>query len=171
MIKYLGFTIIVPLAASQTLHAQTKEPPGVPYFKIEGDADKVAPAFNWWFELNPQPEYDRWWHEIAACEKLPLPDTYKKVRWFAINAKVFAPPNEKGDTTEILPTAVAYTWRWGPELWLTLPLLHLEWLVKHEMLHLLMFWAGELPGHPPERFEICGLRIFYDPGMRVVYTR
>jgi hypothetical protein len=115
MIKYLGFTIIVPLAASQTLHAQTKEPPGVPYFKIEGDADKVAPAFNWWFELNPQPEYDRWWHEIAACEKLPLPDTYKKVRWFAINAKVFAPPNEKGDTTEILPTAVAYTWRWGPE--------------------------------------------------------
>jgi hypothetical protein len=38
------------------------------------------------------------------------------------------------------------------------------------MLHQLMKWAGEQAGHPPERFEKCGLHIFFDPGRRVVYT-
>jgi hypothetical protein len=160
--------MICPLA----LAAQQKAPPGMPYVKIEGDADKAAPAFNWWFELNPPPQYDRWWHEIAACENLPLPADYKKVRWFAVNAKAFHPAKEPDDTTAAeTPEAVGYLWHWTPEIWLALPLRNLEWMVKHEMLHVLMMWAGEEPGHPPERFEVCGLHTFYDPGWRVVTTR
>jgi hypothetical protein len=164
VIMCIGFLIAIPLVA------QTREPPAMPYFKLDGDADKLAPAFNWWFELNPPPVYDRWWHEVADCERLPLPPDYKKVRFFAVNAKYFAPANEPGDTTDIATTAVGYNWQAGPEIWLVLPVRMLEWLVKHEMLHQLMKWAGEQAGHPPERFEKCGLHIFFDPGRRVVYT-
>lgn len=102
------------------------------------------------------PMYDRWWHEVAACEGLALPDVYQLVRYVQINYAYFdlpaddpAPPG-----SGILGHSFVAEW----QMFVAIPYRYDEEVVKHEMTHFLLYWARiAYGGHPRQYFSgRCG---------------
>ncbi|MDP9202351.1 MAG: hypothetical protein M3P26_10540 [Gemmatimonadota bacterium] len=149
----LGFGIL--LAAPAAAGAQTR------HFTVPDSLHKLEAALPWGSQYLADAKYDRWWHEIAECERLPLPSVYATVRFFQINAIHFYDADRP---TFVLfagelrvQWAVAMSFLWTGEIWVGLPYINEEVVIKHEMVHFLMYWAGEPGGHPPARFETCGV--------------
>jgi hypothetical protein len=107
-------------------------------------------------EYRQPPVYATWWREIAACEELPVPNSAQQasVQFFVVASNYFA--LDRPGTMAML----AGTYIDEPSVYMGLPYVWEEGVVKHEMLHLLLHWAKlERPGddHPPEYFETCGI--------------
>lgn len=109
-------------------------------------------------DFSPPPIYDQWWKEIATCENLPLPVALTKtVKWVILNAHTFRLGLQYermyGFTdTEHTTIYLAMASQLEPEV------------VKHEMAHMLDYFAGNDEGedyHPPDIFENCGLHRFH----------
>jgi hypothetical protein len=104
-------------------------------------------------EYPSPPVYEQWWREIATCERLPLPPRHVLVRFFAVNGREFVILNDPFTSPWESPRwAIGYADPWEDEIYLAFPYLLEEMIVKHEMLHQLMKWAGEEPGHPESRY-------------------
>lgn len=116
--------------------------------------------------INKNPTYDRWWHEIAKCTGLPLPDKYKDVRFYFINQDRFRPWNMKPKPAFV--DGVAYLE--AAEIYLGINHALDESIVKHEQAHVLIYWAGKdsVGDHPLEYYPDvntadakCGVTRYY----------
>lgn len=105
--------------------------------------------------------YDRWWHEVADCEGVPLPDIYQLVRYVLINYAYFdlpaddpAPPG-----SGILGHSFVAEW----QMFIAIPYRYDPEVVKHEMMHFLLYWARRANGgHPAMYFNgRCGFFASY----------
>jgi hypothetical protein len=117
-------------------------------FQRMGAVDSL-PAY---WEYGQPKIYAQWWTEIAKCEDLPLPDSRKDVRFFEVNGKVFMPAG-------FMFWLDGATYPASNEIYLTSLYVLDEAVVKHEMLHWLLWDAGfRLKSfHPIEMFETCGI--------------
>lgn len=121
--KYLFIGLLV---SSGVLQAQDHRPAlGV----LAGIAEYKAPA-----------EYAKWWVEIAECEKVPLPpDKIASTQFFAVNAFSFVISN---DTAEIKIPAMGRTSNPANQIFVGFYHIWDVAVIKHEMLHLLLYWDG-----------------------------
>lgn len=108
-------------------------------------------------EYPEPPEYERWWHEIADCEGLPLPPEHLNVRYFAVNGREFVIPDIYYWVRGLANWAIGYSLPEKGEMYLAFPYLDEEYLFKHEAVHFLQFWAGEQAGHPVSRIGVDGI--------------
>jgi hypothetical protein len=120
-------------------------------------------------EYSPRPDYDRWWHEIADCEGLPLPPMYRYVTFVQINAPHFYDKDHPQlfwkDGVQYVYWAIAQS-NLGEGL-MFVSVLHRDeaYTIKHEMLHFILFWNGIKPGddgHPMPYFSQCGMTVSYE---------
>lgn len=159
----LSFGILLSVPAVS--HAQSRKD-----FKIPEGANKVAEYLPWGGQYIPDEIYEKWWVEIAACEQLPLPPVHYLVRFYQINAIHFYDALRPSLGLDlfgnlVIRWAVGMSYPEDLEMYVALPSREVEIVLKHEMIHFLMFWAGEPGGHPPERFETCGVTTIYnEPG-------
>lgn len=130
-------------------------------FRVRADVAMIDTAFPASSSYIPDKVYDRWWHEIAECEGLPLPPFYALVRWHQINASFFADSagaavEEKAGANISWFAAVSYLNTW--QTFVALPYRYVEEVIKHEMLHWLLRWhAAITQGHPSPYFGRCGV--------------
>jgi hypothetical protein len=114
-------------------------------------------------------EYDRWWHEIAECEGLWLPIDYMRVRYFQVNAVHFYDKDHPSlfrgiDGVTYVNWAVGTSYLAEGAMFIALPNREEPYVVKHEMLHFLLYWNGIPPGkdqHPAPYYTQCGMSIVY----------
>lgn len=114
--------------------------------------------------------YDRWWHEVAACEGIELPTYYAIVRYVQINYPYFdlpESPSPKGEVT--LGHAFVREW----QMYIAIPYRWDEAVVKHEMAHFLLYWAHIANGgHPNPYFDgHCGFAATYDKSPHKIAVR
>lgn len=99
--------------------------------------------------------YSLWWSEIASCEGFPVPDSAEQatVQFFSVPSSYFALGQMRG--------MLAGTYAHEPSIYMGAPYVWDEGIVKHEMLHVILGWAGyEFQNfHPAEFFERCGIHI------------
>jgi hypothetical protein len=94
--------------------------------------------------------YDRWWHEVAACEGIELPDYYVLVRYIQINYAYF---NLQGDERAAAGSAyLGYSFVDEWQMFVAISYRYDEEVVKHEMAHFLLFWARIAKGGHPARY-------------------
>lgn len=98
--------------------------------------------------------YETWWREIAECEGLELPGSYKQVRFFHVNGRAFMP-------AEYPVWLDGLTYPKIGRIYVATPYIFSEALVKHEMLHWILWALGYrlTDQHPVEMFEKCGIHI------------
>lgn len=96
--------------------------------------------------------YEAWWHEIAACERIKLPESHKQVRFFEVNGAAFMP-------AEFPLWLDGATYPAISEIYLATPYVLNKEVVTHEMLHWIIWTDGYrlINQHPIEMFEVCGL--------------
>lgn len=96
--------------------------------------------------------YETWWKEIAACEHIKLPESHNRVRFFEVNAAAYIP-------TGFVFWVDGATYPTISEIYLATPYVFSEEVVKHEMLHWIIWADGYrlVDQHPIEMFEICGI--------------
>lgn len=161
--------VLAALLVGAPASAQVRE------FHVPHDAPKVSAVLPMISNYIAPAVYEQWWQEIAACEQLPLPVTHYRVRWYQINAGMFfdglQPIYARDSTGQIrhdeeghvfIMWAAAISYPGALEAFVSLPYMFEQTIIKHEMVHFLMAWAGEPGGHPKERFDgRCGLTITY----------
>jgi hypothetical protein len=119
---------------------------------------KEIPSLDWiglYDQLSP---YARWWRETADCAGIPLPTArLDSVQFYFVNAVDFAPwPTDKPNS---MVQGVTYAAR--EQIYISILRARDESIVKHEMLHQLLYWYDELDWHDDARveFERCALRV------------
>jgi hypothetical protein len=100
-------------------------------------------------DYDQPPFYDKWWEEISQCSNLPISvEDRHKVHFKAISGDQFTIGSEKA-------AFWGFTQYWSNTIYVVLPKLSWEPLIKHEMLHYLM-WVNGLPvNHNPEIYSRC----------------
>lgn len=100
--------------------------------------------------------YDRWWHEVAACEGVELPDFYVLVRYVQINYPYFNLPADAPLPDGKVFAGYSFVHEW--QMYVAIPYRLDPEAVKHEMAHFLLFWAHIANGgHPIKYFDgRCG---------------
>lgn len=142
--------------APQTRIALAQRPSAVTSFR-HASTIKSVESLEWaglYEQLEP---YRRWWQEIATCAGIPLPSARPdSVQFFYINAPDFAPtPTDKPGR---MVSGVTYAAR--EQIFMSVLQLRNEKLVKHEMLHQLLYWWGEVKWDDDARVEFtqCGVQ-------------
>lgn len=163
--------LALALAAS-SLQAQAGDSRHVEFhFAVPDTLARVSIVLPMVSEYLPPADYDRWWHEIAACEGLSLPPRYVRVRFFQVNAVHFYNRDQPYVSRDPLTGKALKGWSIGQSyltlgiVFFALPHKDEELVVKHELLHFLLYWAavpaGENGGHPKPYFQRCGMTSFY----------
>lgn len=114
--------------------------------------------------------YDRWWHEVASCEGLKLPSYYVLVRYVQINYPYFNLQGDRRATAGSVYLGYSFVEEW--QMFVAITRRFDEEVVKHEMVHFLLFWAGIAKGgHPAKYFGgRCGFGARYE-GPRTALSR
>lgn len=101
---------------------------------------KEVPSLDWVGLYDQLPPYARWWKETAACAGIPLPPARPdSVLFYFVNAVDFAPsPTDKPGKM-----VAGVTYAASEQIVLSVTRLRDEIIVKHEMLHQILFWWGE----------------------------
>lgn len=86
-------------------------------------------------EFEAPPQYESWWAEIAACQRLPLSPKYRDVRYFVANVREYYTDK----------WAIATTIAHKNEMFFAFPYVVDKAIFMHEALHFLMHWAREKP--------------------------
>lgn len=96
--------------------------------------------------------YEQWWHEIADCEHIRLPESHTQVRFFEVNGAAFIP-------TGALWYDDGVTYPRIDQIYLATPYVFSKEVVMHEMLHWIIWADGYrlFNDHPIEMFETCGI--------------
>lgn len=148
--KRIAWILAFGILLVRPAHAQLHD------FRVPS-ANVVSAMFPPSSRLFPDERYDRWWHEIAACESLRLPPFYFLVQFYQLNAPAF---QDVKDTVAIRKNrwAIGESFVLEGQMFIALPYIYDEVVIKHEMLHFLLFWNRVLDrDHPADRFEICGM--------------
>jgi hypothetical protein len=135
------------------LHAQGKPPPII----VPGSwttTDLTQPAMAEYF----QPFiYESWWKEIGACEHLIVPiELARAVHFVFVNSPTMV--------VDMDPGVLGFTYAPALTIYVVLPLIYTETIIKHEMLHWLLYVNGVDQGkdwHIMPRFNSCGVTRFY----------
>jgi hypothetical protein len=97
--------------------------------------------------------YESWWQEIMACTNLHVTKhTRDKVKWMYVSY----PFRLKG-SEDIPELYIGYTMSFKNQIWVVFDGISNSRLVKHEMLHFLMYHNGLTPGHPEALFNKCNV--------------
>lgn len=166
----LAFPVIVLILATggASLNAQPDSVRITHRFVVPDSTIKISPMLPAVSEYPMSADYDRWWHEIAYCEGLWLPPDYARVRYFQVNAEHFYDKDhpqlfEKAGVVYVY-WAVGTTFIYESLIFIALSHRDEELVIKHEMLHLLIFWNG-VPtgrnGHPMPFYGRCGMSVIY----------
>jgi hypothetical protein len=139
------------------------------HFAVPDTGSRISPMLPIVSEYLPNEDYDRWWHEIAECEGLSLPYFYSRVRFFQVNAVHFYDKDRPSlfwgdDGILYVNWAVGQSYILEGLIFVALPHRGEELVIKHEMLHFLLFWNGVPPAgdhHPMPFFGQCGMSITY----------
>lgn len=159
----LGLVIMFMLVISgRNMHCQI--PAGVdttrPVWAIRTvDSTGLSESLPMISQYNPPLVYGKWLHDIAACERLPLPteEQVSKLTFYAVNAESF---QINRDTVNILLGVV------DPSLdrvYVSLPQMWDRETIQHEFVHMLLRWKyGELYAnkHPSEYFTKCRMHVY-----------
>jgi hypothetical protein len=111
-----------------------------------------------WVGLYDQLEpYARWWKETASCAGIPLQVArVDSVQFYYVNAVDFLPaPTDKPNRM-----VGAVTYAATEQIYVSILHLRDEIVVKHEMIHQILYWWGEPTWDNDARmeFERCGLQ-------------
>jgi hypothetical protein len=149
----LAFALVSSIAAAQS---QARYEPDWRFYEKDGQPRSGMLA--WIAPYNVPEVYEQWWHEIADCEGFSLPPEHSLIRFYAVNAPLFLPVSMLGYASQGIHL-LALTDPIKREIYLGLSYVLREELVKHEMLHVILWEHGYRLGerHPPEFFEKCGI--------------
>jgi hypothetical protein len=158
--RALSFAVALGVScrlALQTTPAFAQRPVAVSTFRHVNTVKSIE-SLDWIGEYEALEPYHRWWKEVAACAGIPLPPAGPdSVRFFYINAPDFAPiPTDKPDR---MMSGVTYAAQ--QQIYMSVLDLRNEGLLKHEMLHQLLYWWGEIKWDDDTRLEFvrCGLEV------------
>lgn len=138
--------------------AQGKPPPSI----VPGSwttVDLALPALG---EYEQPPIYETWWKEIGECEHVTVPlELAKRVHFVFVNAPTMI--------VDMDPGVLGFANPQNLTIYIALPFIYTETIIKHEMLHWLDYVNGIDEGkdyHPPSRFgvgkkAVCGITRFY----------
>lgn len=112
-----------------------------------------------WVGLYDQLEpYARWWKETATCARIPLHTArVDSVQFYYVNAVDFAPtPTDKPNRM-----VGGVTYAASEQIFLSILRARDEIVVKHEMMHQILYWWGERDWDNDARIEFkrCGLQV------------
>jgi hypothetical protein len=145
------------LIACLILCTREAEAQGFPPSPVRPETPPVSADYPEQFRFAPPKIYEKWWREIAECHDLVFPpELAVKVRFFAVNAETMM----IGDHGQ----ALAFSPPWLATIYVVLPHVYTESIIKHEFLHQLLTWNGIDQGrdwHPAKYFEHCGIRTTY----------
>jgi hypothetical protein len=134
-----------PANVAMTSFRHRSEPRPAPSLDLVGMFDQLQP-------------YDAWWKKTAACAGIPewviRPDS---VRFFFVNAVDFAPvPTDKPDRM-----MKAVTYARSQQIFISILHVRNEQIVRHEMLHQILFWFNEPQWDDDSRIEFrrCGVHL------------
>jgi len=101
--------------------------------------------------------YNKWWGEVEGCTGLYIPDTEKnKIKFYYIRAEAFY---FNIDTTKTLFDG--YTFPMYNKIYVIKGDMLSEKVIKHEMVHILMYHNGDDRDHPPVYFNnACHTKTF-----------
>ena len=153
----VGFMVLVISPLQKKLGAQQRPlPQHVPY-NVNVWGWPIGPELQV-TEYSQPFIYSQWWAEIAICEGFPPPDSAAQhsVQFFSVPSSLFA---------FNLGTMLAGTFDHEPAIYMGAPYVWEEAIVKHEMLHMILRWAGFefLNYHPADFFEKCGIHTYATP--------
>jgi hypothetical protein len=124
---------------------------------------KEVQALDWVGLYEQLENYRGWWKETAACARVPLHSArVDSVQFYYVNAVDFLPtPTDK-------PNAMVAAVSYAASEQIFLSVLHLknEIVVKHEMMHQILYWWGEPDWNNDARVEFkrCGLQVIQRTG-------
>jgi hypothetical protein len=162
VLRVAGIALILALLLPRSAKAQ-----GRVHFNIATPAGKVSPMYTRISEFIPDAKvYERWWREIADCQGLPLPVQHLQIKWVQINAVHFYDADyDKPDATGLMYWDLGKSYLELGIIMIAMPYRYDEEVIKHEMTHFLMVWAGEKPGHSPLHYSgACGVYPRYQGG-------
>ena len=150
-VRLLALMVLAPSLSS------AQRPPAITSFRHSNTVKEIQSLD--WIGLYDQLEpYARWWKEIAACAGIPLPAARPdSLQFYYVNAADFAPvPTDKPDRM-----VVGVTYAASEQIFMSVRRTRNEIAVKHEMLHQILYWWGELDWHEDARpeFKRCGLDV------------
>ena len=154
----LRFLCVLPLSLMLSVPAPitAQRPAAIKSFR-HPDTSKEIQSLDWIGLYEQLPAYARWWKEAAACAGIPLPASRPdSVQFYYVNAVDFAPvPTDKPNRMVI---GVTYASR--EQIVLSVLRVRNEIVVKHEMLHQILYWWSEPDWDDDARpeFDRCGLR-------------
>jgi hypothetical protein len=139
------------------------------HFNISTPKAKVSPVFTRISQYLPDAKiYERWWKEIALCQGLPLPVDHFRIEWVHVNAIHFIDADhDQPDSTGNYNWSIGKSYLGWGVIMIALPYKYDEETIKHEMTHLLIYWAGEknASDHPRLHFDgRCGVYERYHGG-------
>ena len=125
------------------------------------DGPRPVPSLDLVGMFDQPQQYDSWWKKTAACADVPewviRPDS---VQFFFVNAVDFAPvPTDKPDRM-----MKAVTYARSQQIFISILQVRNEQIVKHEMLHQILFWFNEPKWDDDSRIEFrqCGVNLDAD---------
>jgi predicted SprT family Zn-dependent metalloprotease len=100
--------------------------------------------------MNPPAVYEKWWKEIMQCSHLYISNRVKhKIEFWNVAGSTFAIAQDTSDWLDGVSIL------WAQKIYLRHDQIGTEKLVKHEMLHMLLWnTSGLMNGHP-EVFNKC----------------
>jgi hypothetical protein len=139
-------------------------------FNITMPVGKVSPMHMRVSQYLPDTKiYERWWHEIAECQALPLPPQHTRIEWVHVNAIHFYDADrDHPDSTGRIAWDIGKSYIPTGVIMIALPYKYDEEVIKHEMTHWLIFWSGakNKEDHPALFFSgRCGVwETYHGPG-------
>lgn len=100
--------------------------------------------------------YEKWWQELQECEQMSISrPAQDRIHYYYVMGEYFHMDyfHTYRDTSQIIGFANI----WLDRLYVIKDGVTREGLVKHEMLHFLMWHNGWQVGHPRELFDKCGV--------------
>ena len=140
------------LIAGPALHAQH---PIMTSFR-HANYSKALSTLDWIGAYDQLQEYELWWKQVADCAGVVLPENRSKsVQFYFVNAVDFAPlPSDKPPRMVV---GVAYAA--SEQIYVSVFRIRSERIIKHEMIHQLLYWWGEPTWDDDARqeFKRCGV--------------
>jgi hypothetical protein len=120
--------------------------------------EKVVVSLDWVARFDPLPAYVEWWRDISRCSGITLPAArVDSVEFLFVNAPEFVPVPMSGSRRMVS----GVTYAGSEQIVLSLGRVKDRVQVLHEMLHQLLYWAGD-PGWADDarpEFARCGVTL------------
>jgi hypothetical protein len=146
MIKKVILILLMCLTQTPQLYSQVTSPQHTLIYELNSQ-DSTNPVQR----FIALPIYKTWWNEVKLCSNLTsVSDIYfNRLKWFSVNSDGFMAMGHG--------PFIGYTYAWDDEIWIIKIGMYSERLVKHEMLHYLLWNSNIKTGDHPIEFNNCKL--------------